>query len=303
VNTLNYIEPSPPAALDVPWLRVSVEGEVYTPHLFRIRRRWFSTEELRKLDRKHHGHSHCVYHLIYYLEGTNSVLIEDRVVEVAAGQMLLIEPNVFHNVIPREQRDCSFLTLMFTYQCGEKLLPLSFARLLERLAGHPLQPRRVVDDPKGVLRSYFNLLEKEVTGTDPEDLKRVGYCLAGLLNEVVGDSLPRDHLKSIPDDILAVQKYLFTNFDKPITIETLKDVARLSRSQLIGKFKQHCGMSPIDYLIHARVEKSKTYLLHSTKRIKEIAGLCGFQSEYYFCKTFKKRTGMTPGEFRDSNPD
>jgi AraC-like DNA-binding protein len=57
-------------------------------------------------------------------------------------------------------------------------------------------------------------------------------------------------------------------------------------------------MSPIDFLIHSRIEKAKVYLQHSSKRIKEIAWRSGFQSEFYFCKTFKKRVGQTPGEFR-----
>lgn len=303
MSAINYIEPDPPAVLETPSLRVSVDDEVYKPHLVRIRKRWFDAEELSKLDLRMHGHSHTIYHLIYYLEGANSILIGDDIVEISAGQMVLIEPDIYHNVIPREPRDCSFLTLMFTYQCGEKLLSISFEQLLEKLAGYPVRPKSVIDDRKGALRPFFTMLEKEIMGSDEEDLKRVSYCLAGLLNEVLGSSLKRDHLKAIPEDILAVQKYMLMNLDSSITIEDLKEVSHLSRSQLIGKFKQHCGMSPIDFLIHARIEKSKTYLLHSTKRIKEIAWLCGFQSEYYFCKTFKKRTNMTPGKFRSSNPD
>mgnify|MGYP001193903786 FL=1 len=298
----NYIEPDSPPQLDAPWLRLSLKGEIYRPHMVRIRKRWFTSEEIRKLDLKHHEHSHRIYHLIYYLEGTNSVSIDDRTVEVSAGQMLLIDPDVVHNVIPREAKDCCFLTLMFTYQSGEKLLSLPFTQLLEHLSGYPPQLESVIDDSHGTLRAHFNTLEKEVLGWDEADLKRVSYSLVGLLNELVGASLRREELRLIPDDILKVQRYMLMHLDESITIDDLKEISHLSRSQLIGKFKQHCGMSPIDFLIHARIEKSKIYLLHSSKRIKEIAWLCGFQSEYYFCKTFKKRTEQTPGQFRKGEP-
>ncbi|MDP0498287.1 MAG: AraC family transcriptional regulator [Verrucomicrobiota bacterium JB024] len=298
----NYIEPKTPAPLKSHWLQVSMNGKVYIPHLYRIRRRWFQAKEIRTLDLKRHGHAHCIYHLIYYLEGANSILIDDQPVAISSGQMVLIEPNVFHNVIPREPTDCSFLTLMFTYQCGEELLSVNFGQLLEQLTGYPIQPPRIIQDGKGALRHLFTTLEKEVMGTAEEDLKRVGYCLAGLFNEILGNSLRSDHLKPVPEDILDVKRYILTNIAQTITIEDLIEVSHLSRSQLIGKFKQYCGISPINYLIEARIDKSKTYLLHSTKRIKEIAWLCGFQSEYHFSKTFKKRVLMTPGQYRQTGP-
>lgn len=281
MSALGYIEPNPPVQLNVPWLQVSHGGEIYSPHLVRIRKRWFEADELRKLDLREHGHSHTIYHLIYYLEGANSILIGDEIVQISEGQMVLIEPDIYHNVIPREPRDCAFLTLMFTYQVGDTLLSISFKQLLERIVGFSVNPNTVIDDAKGVLRHYFSLLEKEVLGVEKEDLQRVSYCLAGLMNEIAGSSLRRDHLKAVPEDIILVQKHLLNHLSEPVTIEDLKEVSHLSRSQLIGKFKQHCGVSPIDFLIHARIEKSKTYLLHSSKRIKEIAWLCGFQSEYY----------------------
>lgn len=164
--------------------------------------------------------------------------------------------------------------------------------------GYPVRLPSVIDDSQGRLHPYYTILEKEVLSCDPEDLRRVSYCLGGLLNELAGAALRRENFRSIPEDILEAQRYMLMNLEKPITIDTLKEVSNLSRSQLIGKFKQYCGMSPIDFLIHERIEKSKTYLLHSSKRVKEIAWMCGFQSEYYFCKTFKKRTHMTPGQFR-----
>ena len=298
MNALSYIDPDSPPSLEATWLRVFVEGGIYTPHLVRIRKRWFTPDDIRKLDLKTHTHTHAIYHLIYYLEGTNSILVGDETVEVSAGQMLLIDPDISHNIIPREPQNCTFLTLMFTYQDGGTLLAIPFQQLLGHLVGHPLQVEAVVEDTQGVLRSYFTILEKEVLGCGEQDLRRVSYCLAGLLNELVGASLRREQLKSIPEDILEVQRYMQMHLDKPIMIETLQKISHLSRSQLIGKFKQYCGMTPIDFLIHERIEQAKILLSHSSKRIKEIAWLCGFQSEYYFCNTFKRRTKRTPGQFR-----
>lgn len=305
MNTPHYYEPKTPPPLQSPWLRVELDQQAYLPHLVRIRKRVFPASMISKLDLARHGHAHRIYHMIYYLEGANTILVDDHTVDVRAGQMVLIDPDVFHNVVPREPHDCAFLTLMFTYQSGDRLLSLSFDQLLERLTGIPFAPITVVDDPNRTFRSIFTCLDKEVLGRREKDMRQVSACLAGLLNGLSMYTLRSERLQSIPDDILVVQRYLLENLEHPVTIQDLIDVSHLSRSHLIGKFKTHFGLSPIDYLIQERVEKAKTYLLHSTKRVKEIAWLCGFQSEYYFCKTFKKRTNQTPGAFRKgaSTPD
>ncbi len=298
MNTINYYEPEIPQPLTAPWLQLACKDRLYSPHLVRIRKRIFSIEMIRSLDLKQHAHSHRIYHLIFYLDGRNTIRIEGQWVEVRAGQMVLINPDVDHNVVPQELHKCSFLTLMFSYQSGDRYLSLPFDQLLGKLLGTQLHLPLVVEDINGSFHSFFSCLENDVLLKKEKDMERIGFCLAGLFNALHGTCLHRSQASAIPDDMLAVQQHLLENLDQPVTIHDLTRISNLSRSRLIGKFKQHCGMSPIDFLIHERIEKARIYLQHSSKRIKEIAWLCGFESEYYFCKTFKKRAGQTPGGFR-----
>jgi len=303
MDSLHYFEPTPAPALASPSLCVTHARRKYVPHLVRIRKRRFTAEMISRLDLERHGHAHRIYHLIYILEGANTIRVADRTIPVRTSQMVAINPDVYHNVIPRQPRDFAFLTLMFTYRSGRMLLPVPFDQLLEHRTGMRVQVETVIDDNKGVLRAYFSCLEKEVLEHQHKDLRRVSYCLDGLLNELLGIGVRRDQRNPVPENILAAREYLLDHLDQPVTIRDLTEVSDLSRSQLIGKFKQHYGTSPIDLLIRERIDKAKTYLRHSTKRIKEIACLCGFQSEYYFSKTFKKRTHLTPGQFRRSNTE
>ena len=298
MDTLHCFQPDSPLPLPAPFLQVEHAGEIYTPHLVRIRKRTFSAETIRTLDVEREGHSHRIYHLVYILEGPNTMLVGGRTVGIRTGQVVVIDPDVYHNVIPREPRRCAFLTLMFTYGSGEKLLSIPFGQLLESLTGMHVEAETVVDDSRGAMRALFACLEQDVLECMEKDPRRATYCLAGLLNELAGLSLRRDRPTPIPQDILAARQYVLENLDRPVTIDDLTEVAHLSKSHLIAKFKQHYGRSPIDFLIHERIEKAKMYLVHSTKRVKEIARLCGFQSEYHFSKTFRKRTHVAPGQFR-----
>jgi AraC-like DNA-binding protein len=57
-------------------------------------------------------------------------------------------------------------------------------------------------------------------------------------------------------------------------------------------------LAPVDDLILNRINEAKRLLCGTSPSIKEIAYLCGFSSLSYFSKLFKKRTGLSPREYR-----
>ncbi len=296
-----YYEPPCPICLNDTWLRLTFGKRTYAPHLVRLRMRRFPATMIRQFDPRPREHSHRIYHLVYFLEGSNTISLATQPVPVRAGQLVLIDPDVSHDIVPREPRDCAFITLMFTYQCGSKLLALPFTELLAKLTNRRTEPGQTVDDHYGRLRSFFAFLQNEVLEKSTRCPENIGYCLAGLLNELAGTALHGSRKDQIPEDMLVVRQYLLNNLDRELTISHLTRIAHISRSHLLDKFKRYYGISPIAFLIRERIEKAKAYLLHSSRRIKEIAGLCGFKSEYYFNKTFKKHTRLTPGQFRKAN--
>lgn len=82
---------------------------------------------------------------------------------------------------------------------------------------------------------------------------------------------------------------------------SLADLAvgyHISESHLSHIFKSVTGYAPIEYLMSCRLSAAKNLLSSSDKSIKEIIDLCGFSDESNFSRTFKKKVGMTPSEFR-----
>ncbi len=63
-------------------------------------------------------------------------------------------------------------------------------------------------------------------------------------------------------------------------------------------FAHQTGMGPRQYLLQLRIAHARTLLAGGNRSVKEIAAESGFESEPYFCRLFKKRTGLTPGEWR-----
>jgi len=58
---------------------------------------------------------------------------------------------------------------------------------------------------------------------------------------------------------------------------------------------------PMQYITSLRIAAAKGYLENSDKSIAEIAAAVGYENALYFSRIFKKRTGMTPSEYKQRN--
>lgn len=73
-----------------------------------------------------------------------------------------------------------------------------------------------------------------------------------------------------------------------------------SKDYLRRRFLKETGLAPIDYLKQVRIRYAKSLLAQKeTLRmpIGEIALRSGFYDAAYFCRSFRKETGMTPSEY------
>jgi YesN/AraC family two-component response regulator len=83
----------------------------------------------------------------------------------------------------------------------------------------------------------------------------------------------------------------------------LTDIAAdlyINTSYLSRRFREEIGLSFSDYLIKYRVEVAKTLLYkYRDWSMQRIAEEAGFNSQNYFCRAFKKLTGLSPKEYQN----
>jgi len=65
-------------------------------------------------------------------------------------------------------------------------------------------------------------------------------------------------------------------------------------------FAHHTGLSPHQYRIQIKLGRARTLLSETALTVKEVAFRCGFESEHYFSRLFKRKTGVAPREWRQS---
>ena len=95
--------------------------------------------------------------------------------------------------------------------------------------------------------------------------------------------------------------YVDKNFqDCQISLERIADEFSITPQYLSRFFKEHFNTNYVDYVNQMKVESAKKYLLNSEK-VKDAAVKSGFNNIGTFINVFKKHTGFTPGEYKETN--
>ncbi len=92
--------------------------------------------------------------------------------------------------------------------------------------------------------------------------------------------------------------FIKENHAREISLAELALLVGYSPNHFQHIFTEIMSLSPREYLESVRVEHAKYLLAQNEKSLCEIAQECGFSTQSYFSKVFKKRTFISPGEFR-----
>lgn len=127
------------------------------------------------------------------------------------------------------------------------------------------------------------------------------YEIAGELIEFYMYVLrEREPAQLMHETVNAVIDYIDSHLLEFLTVEGIADRFKVSTSHLSRIFREHTGVTLVEYINIRKVEEAQYYLRFSTKRISEISEEFHFCNQSYFTRIFKKYTGETPRRFRNS---
>ncbi len=84
-------------------------------------------------------------------------------------------------------------------------------------------------------------------------------------------------------------------------VPELARAAGASRSGLQRMFKTYQHENIHEFLQRTRLDQARQLLCDERLAIKEVAARLGFSSEFYFSRFFRKRSGLSPRQFRESS--
>ncbi|HCN70702.1 MAG TPA: hypothetical protein DIS96_02895 [Pusillimonas sp.] len=103
--------------------------------------------------------------------------------------------------------------------------------------------------------------------------------------------------KKITDFLLLVENHFKTEMKILEYAENLE----ISKNKLIRTSKLNLNKTPIQVVLDRRIKEACQLLANTNSSVDSISQISGFSDVPYFCRQFKKKTGLTPLEFRKKN--
>lgn len=127
-----------------------------------------------------------------------------------------------------------------------------------------------------------------------ESLEGFSIHATDLLKSLVPHT-PTDRNRAITDK---VKTYIEENLEKDLSLELLSGQMNYSTAYLSRMIKKYSGKTFMELLLDCRINRARELLKNTGWKVSEIARKVGYYDHSYFIRTFKKKTGLTPNEYR-----
>lgn len=118
-----------------------------------------------------------------------------------------------------------------------------------------------------------------------------------IININFNNSFKNKYSKKVADSIDYINKNLF---NQSLSLTDIAENINVHKVYLCRIFKEETGENVTQYILKTRIDKSKEIILSTNYKLYEISDKLGFNSPQQFSILFKKVTGITPNQFRDS---
>ncbi|QJD83867.1 response regulator [Cohnella herbarum] len=105
---------------------------------------------------------------------------------------------------------------------------------------------------------------------------------------------------NLKEPVEEAKNYIEQHLNTELSLEEVADRLGLNPSYFSQLFKQMTNETFVQYRTKRRMERAKRLLSMPYHKITDVSAEVGFADHPHFTKTFKKYSGLTPSEYRDS---
>ncbi|TYP79137.1 response regulator [Paenibacillus methanolicus] len=152
--------------------------------------------------------------------------------------------------------------------------------------------------PRSALAAFERLADATNDAARSMEMSDYRAWLNGLCEEGCG-LMERERTSESQRIIFRSMDYIKANLHLDLTLELCAREVNLSWGYYSNLFKKATGTTFQHYVTQQKIERAKALLL-ADYQVQEIADQLGYEHRRYFSEVFKKQTGLTPTEFKES---
>lgn len=237
-------------------------------------------------------HWHRSIEIFFVLEGNIDFYINSELISLGENQFILVNSNEVHSIdcpnpnftivlqIPVElfekylsENDC----FMFRRTCPD--MDAALASLMQHM--YEVYAHRQYGYLLDSMSNFYRLLH----------LLATSYLIPD-----VDESLRKQN-KNL-EKLSQITNYIDANYRENLSLDGVAEVFGYSPAYLSRMFQKYAGINYKSYVLELRTSAGYRLLMNTRQPIGEIATKCGFPDSRSFIKSFCKRYGMSPAQYR-----
>ncbi len=149
--------------------------------------------------------------------------------------------------------------------------------------------------------SYINKIEEAVSPEAALSLGRQAeYHYACLVQEAKKERTLPETVRNTNSNISLCKDYIFSHLHEKIRISDIAKELYLNPNYLSDLFRKAEGITISGYILQEKLKLVKNMLIYSRYSYNEIASYLGFSSQSHLGMRFRKHTGMTLHQYRET---
>lgn len=228
-----------------------------------------------------HTHTYCEMTLYFPFDG--SVAVNNRDICMDQITAILVKPFDFHKIEVRDDCGARFVKILFDESCLAN--------------GNVPETSFVIKIPSR--SDFLTALFEEACANRGEKA-----YLKALINTIVCrimmcgkrvNSAPGSGAQKLAAEAI---KTVNADFCSAVTLQSVAKRLYITPQYLSQIFKAEAGIGFAEYVALLRLEKAAAMLCGTTESVTEICYMCGYKNLSHFLRSFKKKYGLSPKQYR-----
>jgi AraC-like DNA-binding protein len=238
-------------------------------------------------------HFHNEVEILFPLTDGGSIFIDSTPHPLRKGNLFIMDAAVLHRSFSHRQTDYTrcvlHLPLSTLQQLGIDKLPAACGCCIQ-----------LTEEDFSLCRELFDCLVQSETSLCTSLLRTAAFVRLIALIAEKWDTPPLSPPQPPNDSTVeAVISYIRAHLSEALTLDRLAATFFLSKSTLCHRFKASTGFSVMEYVIHCRIQYAR-HLLARGCSVQHAGEAAGFGDNAHFIRSFRRITGLTPGQFSRS---
>ena len=254
------------------------------------------------------GESHNFWEMVYVDTGKVLVSCNGNDVTLSQGDIIFHKPNEFHSIKALDSSPnffvISFVSTSQVMEYFKGFYSKLDATLKPFISSIIKEAENAYIIPKNDT-TLNKLIKRENAPVGSEQL--IKLYLEQLLILLVRKIVNRGDLSIFPSKdsmenhlVKGVKEHVKTNLNGNFKVSDVCNKLGYSKTYLSKVFIEQTGYTIAKYSNVKKIEKAKELIREGTLNFSQIADSLSFDNPHYFSRVFKRITGITPTEFKNS---